>query len=46
LNAAINIAHVLTRGMGWGGVSPPKLPDEVLMQSRDGTGEAPSLRAG
>ena len=46
LNAAINIAHVLTRGMGWVRSEPPKLPDEVLMQSRDGTGEAPSLRVG
>jgi len=46
LNAAINIAHVLTRGMGWGSCEPPELPDEVLTQSQDGTGEAPSVRAG
>jgi len=46
LNAAINIAHVLTRGMGWGSCEPPKPPDEVLTQSQDGTGEAPSVREG
>ncbi len=46
LNAAINIAHALTRGMGWGSCEPPELPDEVLTQSQDGTGEAPSVRAG
>ncbi|UYL64888.1 MAG: hypothetical protein QIT35_gp92 [Methanophagales virus PBV299] len=31
LNAAINIAHVLMRGMGWGSSGSPELPDEVLM---------------
>jgi len=46
LNATINIAHALTRGMGWGSCEPPELPDEVLTQSQDGTGEAPSVRAG
>jgi IS605 OrfB family transposase len=46
LNAAINLAHALMRGMGWGSCEPPKLPDEVLTQSQDGTGEAPSVRAG
>jgi IS605 OrfB family transposase len=43
LNAAINIAHSLTRGVGWGSREPPELPDEVLTQSQDGTGEAPSV---
>ena len=46
LNAAINIAHTLTRGMGWGSCEPPELPDEVLARRQDGTGEAPSVRAG
>jgi len=46
LNAAINIAHALTRGMGWGSCEPPELPHEVLTQSQDGTGEAPSVRGG
>lgn len=46
LNSAINIAHALMRGMGWGSCEPPKLPDEVLTQSQDGKGEAPSARAG
>ena len=46
LNGAINIAHALTRGMGWGSCEPPKLPDEVLAKSQHGTGEAPSVRAG
>jgi len=45
LNAAINIAHAL-RGMGWGSSEPPGLPDEVLTQSQDGTGEAPSVGRG
>jgi IS605 OrfB family transposase len=46
LNAAINIAHALTRGMGWGSREPLELPHEVLTQSQDGTGEAPSVRVG
>ncbi|MHC1635780.1 MAG: RNA-guided endonuclease InsQ/TnpB family protein, partial [Candidatus Methanospirareceae archaeon] len=46
LNSAINIAHALTRGMGWGSSEHPEPPDEVLTQSQDGTGEAPSVRAG
>ncbi len=46
LNAAINIAHSLTRGVGWGSCEPPELPDEVLVGSQHGTGEAPSVRAG
>ena len=46
LNSAINIAHALTRGMGWGSCEPPELPDEVLVGSQHGTGEAPSVRAG
>ena len=46
LNAAVNIAHTLTRGVGWGSCEPPELPDEVLVGSRHGTGEAPSVRAG
>ena len=46
LNSAINIAHALTRGMGWGSCEPPELPDEVLTQSQDGSGEAPPVRAG
>ena len=45
LNSAANIAHALTRGMGWGSSEPPELPDEVLTQSQDGAGEAPSVRA-
>lgn len=46
LNAAINIAQLLTRELGWGSCEPPELPDEVLTQSQDGTGEAPSVRRG
>ena len=46
LNSAINIVHALTRGMGWGSCEPPELPNEVLTQSQDGSGEAPSVRAG
>ena len=46
LNAAVNIAHVLTRGMGWGSREPPELPGEALTRSQGGTGEAPSVRAG
>lgn len=46
LNAAVNIAHALMRRMGWGSCEPPELPDEVLTQSQDGKGEAPSARAG
>jgi len=46
LNAATNIAHALTRGMGWGSCEPPELPDEVLTQSQGRTGEAPSVRVG
>ena len=34
------LAHALTRGMGWGSREPPELPDEVLTQSQDETGEA------
>ncbi len=33
LNAAINIAHALKRGMGWGSGGSPELPNEVLMKS-------------
>jgi len=40
LNSAINIAHVLTRGMGWGSCEPPELPDEALAVKAGGTGEA------
>jgi len=40
LNATINIAHALMRGMGWGSREPPELPDEVLTKSQHGTGEA------
>ncbi len=40
LNGAINIVHALMRGMGWGSREPPELPDEILTQSQDGTGEA------
>jgi IS605 OrfB family transposase len=39
LNACINIAHALTRGMGWGSCEPPKPADE-------GTGVKPALNAG
>jgi len=46
LNAAINIAHALTRGVGWGRSEPPELSDEASARSRRGTGEAPPLRAG
>ncbi|AEA46442.1 RNA-guided endonuclease InsQ/TnpB family protein [Archaeoglobus veneficus] len=46
LNAAINIAHALMRGMGWGSCEPPELPDEVLTQSQDRTGEAPCVSVG
>ena len=46
LNAAINIAHALKRGTGWGSSEPPELPDEVLTQSQDGTGEAPCVSEG
>lgn len=40
LNSAINIAHALMRGMGWGSSEPPKLPNEVLPVKGDRTGEA------
>ncbi len=33
LNAAINIAHTLMRGMGWGSREPPELPNEVLVKN-------------
>jgi len=46
LNSAINIAHALKRGLGWGSCEPSELPDEVLVGSQHGTGEAPSVRAG
>jgi len=39
LNACINIAHALTRGMGWGSCEPPKPAD-------DGIGVKPTLNAG
>ncbi|WP_237558769.1 RNA-guided endonuclease InsQ/TnpB family protein [Candidatus Methanodesulfokora washburnensis] len=39
LNACINIAHALTRGMGWGSCEPPEPADE-------GTGAKPALNAG
>jgi IS605 OrfB family transposase len=39
LNACINIAHALTRGMGWGSCEPPEPADE-------GTGVKPALNAG
>jgi len=39
LNAAINIAHALTRGMGWGSCEPPEPANE-------GIGEEPTLNAG
>jgi IS605 OrfB family transposase len=45
LNGAINIAQLLTRELGWGSCEPLELPDEVLTQSQDRTGEAPSVRA-
>ncbi len=46
LNAAINLAHALTRGMGWGSREPPELPHEALAVKAGGTGEALPLRAG
>ncbi|MCE4623277.1 MAG: RNA-guided endonuclease TnpB family protein [Caldisphaeraceae archaeon] len=46
LNAAINIAHTLMRGMGWGSCEPPELPNEVLVKNQHGTGETPPLRMG
>jgi len=33
-------------GMGCGSCEPPELPDEVLTQSQDGTGEAPCVSEG
>jgi transposase len=39
LNACINIAHALTRGMRWGSCGPPEPADEV-------GGEKPQLNAG
>jgi transposase len=39
LNACINVAHALTRGMGWGSCEPPGPADE-------GKGVKPSLNAG
>jgi len=39
LNSAINIAHALTRGMGWGSCEPPELPDEASAVKAGGTGE-------
>jgi len=39
LNAYINIAHALTRGMGWGSCEPPKPACEEL-------GVKPALNAG
>ena len=39
LNACINIAHALTRGMRWGSCEPPGPADE-------GTGVKPALNAG
>jgi len=39
LNACINIAHALTRGMGWGSCEPPEPADE-------GIGVKPTLNAG
>ena len=46
LNSAINIAHALTRGVGWGSCEPPELPHEAFAVKAGGTGEAPSVRAG
>jgi len=39
LNACINIAHALTRGMGWGSSEPPE-------PANDGIGVKPTLNAG
>jgi hypothetical protein len=39
LNACINIAHALTRGMGWGSCGPPEPADEA-------GGVKPQLNAG
>jgi len=44
LNSAINIAHALKRGMGWGSCEPPELPDEALAVKAGETGEAIGLR--
>ncbi len=38
---AANIAHALTRGMGWGSCEPPELPHEALAVKAGGTGETP-----
>ena len=46
LNAAINIAHALKRGMGWGSSEPPNPCMKSLTQSQDGTGEAPCVSKG
>jgi len=46
LNSAINIAQRIRSPLRWGSSEPPELPDEVLTQSQDGAGEAPSVRAG
>ena len=43
LNATINIAHALTRGMGWGSCEPPELPHEASAVKASGTGEAIGL---
>jgi hypothetical protein len=39
LNACINIAHALKRGMGWGRCEPPEPADEEI-------GAKPTLNAG
>ncbi|MBC7113514.1 MAG: transposase, partial [Candidatus Methanomethyliales bacterium] len=46
LNAAINIAHALMRGMGWGSskCEPPEPADEAKMQRRKGRLNAGSSR--
>ncbi|MEB3691389.1 MAG: hypothetical protein G5Z43_000294 [Caldisphaeraceae archaeon] len=41
-----DIAHTLTRGMGWGSREPPELPNEATTVKAGGTGETPSLRVG
>ena len=40
LNASINIAHALMKGMGWGEVAPPPEP------ANEAGGEKPQLNAG